>query len=270
MYNGKKTRKKKIITGIGVAALVCCTVIGGYGIFHAPASDQPELEQELLRREQALEENQSMPPSSAAATAQTPATGTEQATGNGQANETGQPGGNGQAEGAGLPGETGQPSETEQPARSISVIGDSVFLGASPSFQELHKDAVIDAKISRQVWQAADVAKKLNKKGKLGDTVIISLGTNSKFNPATGQELLDYLGADRTIYWINAYGKNLEIQSEVNDTISKLAKKNDNVHVIAWDKEGKKHPDWFYQDGVHLNEKGQSGFAEFVEKAING
>lgn len=156
----------------------------------------------------------------------------------------------------------------ENSERTISVIGDSVFLGASPAFQELQEHAVIDAKISRQVYQAMDVAKKLEKKGKLGDTIIISLGTNGNFNPATGQELIDYLGPDRTIYWINAYGKKLDIQKQVNETIRDLAKRNANVSVISWASEGKDHPDWFYQDGVHLNSKGQTGFARFIQKSI--
>ena len=98
--------------------------------------------------------------------------------------------------------------------------------------------------------------------------MIISLGTNGKFNPATGQELIDYLGTDRTIYWINAYGKELEFQKEVNQTIREMVKKNRNVHLIAWADEAKKHPDWFYQDGIHLNAAGQNGFAKFIQNEI--
>lgn len=210
---------------VKIIALLCCTIIAGYGILHAPASDQTEMEQELKDRERELTQTAS---------------------------------------------QTGQPKETPdthvpvEEKRTITVIGDSVFLGASPSFLAYDKDAVIDAKISRQVRHALDVAKKLNKKKKLGNTILISLGTNSPFNPATGQELLDYLGKERTIYWINAYGKNLEYQQEVNKTIQALAEKNSNVHVILWAKEAKKHPDWFYQDGTHLNAKGQDGFAAFI------
>ena len=163
--------------------------------------------------------------------------------------------------------------KTDLPDKSgedISVIGDSVFLGASPSFKELYKDAVIDAKVSRQVSQGLEIAKELDKNGRLGATVIISLGTNGNFNESTGQELIDYLGTDRTIYWINAYGKKLDIQDDVNRTIKKLADENDNVHVISWAKMAKNHSDWFYQDGIHLNKDGQEGFAKFVSGAING
>ncbi len=228
---------KKIKFFISLLFVLVCTVIGSYGIINAPASDQSELEQELRRNEQALNQEES-PPDACIQPEHTSA----------------------------LPEQS--PTPTDGPEDMISVIGDSVFLGAAPSFKKLQKNVTIDAKISRQVYQGLDVAKKLKKKNKLGKIVIISLGTNGKFNPATGQELIDYLGTDRTIYWINAYGKELEFQKEVNQTIREMVKKNRNVHLIAWVDEAKKHPDWFYQDGIHLNAAGQNGFAKFIQNEI--
>lgn len=102
----------------------------------------------------------------------------------------------------------------------------------------------------------------------IGDTVIIALGTNGNFNSATGQKLIDYLGPDRTIYWIDAYGRDLPVQKDVNQTIRRVAAANQNVHVIAWSKEGGKHPGWFYQDGIHLNITGQKKFARFIKKNL--
>ncbi|MCH5252397.1 MAG: hypothetical protein J1F22_05430 [Lachnospiraceae bacterium] len=232
-------KRNKIKKYIAIIAILLCTGIACYGIFRAPESDQDELEQELLRNEQALAQSDAISQAGATTEAQTS-----------------------------IPA-TGPAVEEEKSGETITVIGDSVFLGAAPAFQKLQKNVVIDAKISRQVYQAVDVAKKLNKKNKLGDTVILSLGTNGNFNLVTGQELIDYLGTERTIYWINAYGKKLDIQKQVNSNIQKIVKKNDNVHMISWADEGKKHPDWFYQDGIHLNTKGQTGFAKFIQKNIN-
>lgn len=234
---------------ISIVVLLICTIIGGYGILRAPKSDQTELERELEHNQKALEEEESTP--SAEGNTKEEAL---------QASPT---------------GDTQNPAGTEQPEdkapseQNISVIGDSVFLGAAPSFKKLYKRAVIDAKVSRQVSQALDVAKKLEKKKRLGNVVIISLGTNGNFNEATGQKLIDYLGKKRTIYWIDAYGKKLDIQQQVNRTIQKLVRKNSNVYLISWSKEAKKHPSWFYQDGTHLNIKGQEGFSGFIKKSIS-
>lgn len=238
MKNQNKKLKKVTLT-IKIIAFLFCTIIGGYGILKAPRSDQKDLEKELKQNEKALQQRET-----AALKKNNPTTETNS------------------------PQRTKTPGDSNQKPDFVSVIGDSVFLGAAPSFQKLYKNAVIDAKISRQVSQALKVAKKMEKRGELGNIVIISLGTNGNFNQATGQALIDYLGAQRTIYWVNAYGKNLDIQRDVNQTIDKLVKKNTNVHLIPWAKEAKKHPNWFYQDGTHLNISGQKGFSRFIHKKI--
>lgn len=226
------------LKSFGSALLVIAILIAAYGIYHAPTSDTSQLKAELEQNERELAREEATPANSPK---DTPA-GTAAAT----------------------PSSTTGVSDISQ--SSLSVIGDSVFLGAAPAFKKLCKNAVIDAKVSRQVVQAMDVAKSMDKKGKLGDTVIIALGTNGNFNSATGQKLIDYLGPDRTIYWIDAYGRDLPGTKDVNNTIRRVAKANNNVHVIAWSKEGPKHPDWFYQDGIHLNITGQKKFAKFVQK----
>ena len=44
----------KINGKVKIAVLVCCTLIGSYGILKAPASDQSQMEQELKDREEEL------------------------------------------------------------------------------------------------------------------------------------------------------------------------------------------------------------------------
>lgn len=246
----KNTNKKtcRALTYLRRMAIVFCTVIGSYGIITAPESDKNLLEQDLMQKQEALQN--------------------ENLTASVQAKEINR---------KNINNSKNKNKEIKPKAKAknkvkpkiISVIGDSVFLGASQSFKKIQKNAVIDAKISRQVYHALDVAKELKKKNKLGDIVIISLGINGNFNQATGQELIDFIGKKKTIYWINAYGKNAPWQDEVNKTIKNLAEKNKNLHIIQWDKEGKKHSDWFYQDGTHLNEKGQKGFARFIKNSID-
>lgn len=158
----------KYFRSFGIALLVIGISIGAYGIFRAPSSDASRLENELMQNERELEKEEATP---AYAAAKTPAATKKQ---------------------------TAAPRVPDIHESSITVIGDSVFLGAAPSFKKLYKNAVIDAKVSRQVVQALDTAKKLQKKGRLGDTVIIALGTNGNFNSATGQKLIDYLGRVRS------------------------------------------------------------------------
>lgn len=233
--------RDKIKIYIRMAAILCCTIIGGYGILKAPDSDENKMKQELLHNEQMLR----------------------------QESEANSEGADTKASKQPDSASMSDSQIPKTPHKTISVIGDSVFLGAAPSFQKIQDHTVIDAKISRQVRHGLAVAQKLEEKGKLGDIIIIALGTNGNFNSATGQELIDYLGSARTVYWVNAYGKNLDCQREINDTIRGLCKRNSNVSLIPWAGEAKKHPEWFYQDGIHLNPDGQEGFAHFIKTQIS-
>ena len=92
--------------------------------------------------------------------------------------------------------------------RGIVCIGDSVLLIASDEVRELLPDCYIDAEVSRYVGGGLEVAKAYEARGLLGDTVVISLGTNG---PIAGHEryeeqtlaLLEYLGPKRRIFWVN-------------------------------------------------------------------
>lgn len=159
-------------------------------------------------------------------------------------------------------------AEQEAIRQQITFVGDSVMLGAAPELLETIPGSVIDAKESRQVRDGVSILKELQSDKKLGGTVVIELGTNSYFNESTGQEIIDYLDKDTKIYWITVYGKYLQDQERTNQVIRNLAEHNENVEIIAWDEEAAKHPDWFYNDGIHLNGAGRSGFADLIRTSL--
>lgn len=147
---------------------------------------------------------------------------------------------------------------------NITIIGDSVVLGAALALKEAFPEGYVDAEESRQVKEVLEILRNLEEEGKLGSTVIIALGMNGYFYESTGQEIVDYLGTDRKICWINVYGSYSQSQDATNEVIRNLVEHNENMELIDWNSEGPKHPDWFYRDGIHLNETGQRGFAEFI------
>ena len=150
----------------------------------------------------------------------------------------------------------------------VTMVGDSVALGAAPKILETFPNVVVDAEKSRQLRGSMEVFERLEEEGNLGGTVIIELGTNGPFREDEGQEIIDFLGENRSIYWINVNGEHLEWTQRVNDLIAVLAAKNVNVSKINWSAEAKEHPDWFYDDGIHLQKEGQEGYAEFLYDII--
>lgn len=163
-----------------------------------------------------------------------------------------------------------EPVETRTPVASntVTLIGDSVMLGALPALQEAMPGCVVDAMTNRQIWDAIKVIDNLEANGQLGTTVVLALGTNGYFEQPQGQAVIDRLGPERQIYWVTAYGENLWWQELSNEPIRAIAAANPNVELIEWDVHAPGHEDWFYSDGIHLVDAGQLAYAEMISEAI--
>lgn len=169
-----------------------------------------------------------------------------------------------QMQAEGLEEEPQAQTESAEVPLSVTMVGDSVMLGAAPSILGMQPECVIDAKVSRQVIQADSVIDSLEKQDLLRQTVVIALGTNGPFSTATGQELIDRLGSGRTIYWVTVYGRDLGWQEDSNATIRKLAEDNENVHIIDWSQAASGHAEWFFADGIHLSVEGRAAYAGII------
>ncbi|MBW9212554.1 MULTISPECIES: hypothetical protein [Terrabacteria group] len=152
--------------------------------------------------------------------------------------------------------------------KSITFIGDSVMLGSSATLQSTFPDATIDAKESRQIWDATKIFKALERRGTLGKTVVIGLGTNSPFSLDLGQKVVDSLGKNRKIYWINVHGP-MNWTDKSNASIQAVVDKNSHVKLIDWHSYAKNHKEWFYVDGIHLKPQGAKEYANFILKSLS-
>lgn len=175
-----------------------------------------------------------------------------------------------QTEGAAedAPEQTEEAENVTEPL-SVTMVGDSVMLGASPSILGMLPDCVIDAKVSRQVIQADGVLDALEQQNTLRQTVVIALGTNGPFSVAKGQELINRLGSGRIIYWVTAYGRDLSWQEDSNATIRQLAETNENVHIIDWAQAVSGHAEWLCSDGIHLNAAGRDAYAGIIFEGLS-
>ena len=162
-------------------------------------------------------------------------------------------------------------TNTTQPSTgsgSVSLIGDSLTVGATSAFQSLLPSAKIDGKVGRQMSAGQGIVESMKASGTLGDKVIIELGTNGTFTEAAGQSLIDSIGSDKQIYWMNTYGPSLSWYSDVNSVISTLCTKNSNVSLINWESTGLAHPEYFSGDGIHLTSAGYQAFAQLMYNAV--
>lgn len=235
-------KRGEVIAILAVVTIGLSTAQSIWHDTHVGKSDSARLERQLKESQKQLDESHKLANEAAPGNSQTP-DGT---------------------------GSVSSSSQTATPANQVSVtaIGDSVMLGASGILSQDIPGIYVDAAQSRQVKDAPDVINQLKASGVLGQTVILHLGTNGPFQQETGQAVLDAIGSDHKIYWINAYGANLTWQGDVNTAIQQLAQVNPNVTVIDWASYAAGHTDWFYHDGIHLTVAGQQAYAAFVKQAV--
>lgn len=155
--------------------------------------------------------------------------------------------------------------------RGIACIGDSVMLGSAMALKEVLPDCYIDAQVSRYVGAGLEVAQEMEAQGRLGDVVLIALGTNG---PLDGQyeeqtkALLAYLGPKRHIFWVNVYCPSTGWQESNNSYLEKIKEEHANVIIIDWYSLISKHQDWLTDDGIHPDTIGTKEYAKLIHDTI--
>ncbi|TVY02368.1 acetyltransferase [Cohnella terricola] len=155
----------------------------------------------------------------------------------------------------------------DEAGKGITAIGDSVILDAQPFLEKLLPGIVVDGKIGRQMSQATDVVESLKAGGKLGDCIIIELGTNGSFNSKQLRKLLDSLSDAKEIWLVNTRVPR-KWQDTVNAALEKAAGDYDNVKLIDWFSASKGKISFFYKDGVHLKPSGADYYAKLLKKEL--
>lgn len=149
----------------------------------------------------------------------------------------------------------------------VTLIGDSVMLSVVNPVEQLFPKAVIDGVIGRQLYQTVPVVESLKQEEKLGNPVVIALGTNGAFTDKQMDDLLAAVGDSEKIYLVNTQvPKNWK--NSVNQGISSAAKRHSNVEVIDWNSYSQNHSDWFYEDGVHPNETGAEEYTKLIATSV--
>lgn len=147
------------------------------------------------------------------------------------------------------------------------MIGDSVLLSVAPLLYEMYPDSYIDAAVGRHCGEEVPIIEQLIENRQLGDTVILSMGTNGTLNDGYIQVTLALLGP-REIFWINNYCPDSPWESGNNEYIQYLADTHENVHVIDWYSLVKAHPEYLEMDGVHPNETGIQAYAQLIKDTL--
>ncbi|MFW7432243.1 acyltransferase family protein [Vagococcus carniphilus] len=148
----------------------------------------------------------------------------------------------------------------------LTAIGDSLLLSAAPEVQDVFPDNFIDAEVGRQLVDSEDVFKKAASDKKIGDAILVVLGTNGSFDSKDIDNIMNNL-EDKPVFFVNTMVQR-SWQKAVNDELDKTAKRYKNAHVIDWKSYSEGKQTWFEADDLHLTPEGATAFSNLVGKNV--
>lgn len=164
-------------------------------------------------------------------------------------------------------GEQGAQSAPVKPkGTKVTVIGDSVTLAAASPLIKSLKGVYVDAEVSRPLSDAPSIMKKLKKKGKLRDFVVVSLATNSTARQGQIDDILKIAG-DRKVIFVTGHADRSWIKG-TNKLLRKAAKDNANVEIADWNEAISEHDKELASDGIHPGPAGSKRYAKVIVEAL--
>ncbi len=157
---------------------------------------------------------------------------------------------------------------TTQPPAPIEqfALGDSVMLGAAGELT--NRGFVVDAAESRQFSDGLGIVEQLNAADRLGDVVVVHLGTNGDIDSDDLSAMMDAL-VDVPQVLLLTIDVDRAWTERNNALILDAASTRQNVSVLYWaDLDDSCPGDCFQSDGFHLRPDGQVYYSALIEGAL--
>ena len=148
----------------------------------------------------------------------------------------------------------------------MTAIGDSVMLGALPDLHQAFPGAVVDAVEGRQAAEAFALVDSLLANGRLGKIVVLQTGTNGTIDPAVLDTVLGKL-AGRKVVILNVHVPR-PWQNPDNAILAQAARASGKVSLVDWNAAASAHPQWLWDDGVHLRTAGARQYTDLIAAAL--
>ncbi|HEU4492891.1 MAG TPA: acetyltransferase, partial [Rubrobacteraceae bacterium] len=161
------------------------------------------------------------------------------------------------------------PAGVEAAVGPVSAVGDSVMLGAA---QKLGKTvpnlATIDAAVG---FQAADVIAVLAARrdaGELGEVVVVHIGSNGIYTAEQFDQTMRVLAGVRRVVFVNVNVPRAWEQPNNEVLAEGVARYPDRAVLADWYSASEGHPEYFVEDGVHLQIEGQKVYARLISEQV--
>lgn len=153
---------------------------------------------------------------------------------------------------------------------TVSTIGDSVMLGAKTDLmQSIPNLITIDAVQGLQVETAIGILEKNSQEGLLGKVVVVDLGNNGTFTSSEFDTIMQIVGPARHAYFLTLKVPR-DWETSNNDVIESGVRRYPNASLIDWRSASINHPEYFWDDGIHLRPEGATVYTNLILAAISG
>jgi hypothetical protein len=154
-------------------------------------------------------------------------------------------------------------AEARIPSRRLGV-GDSIMLSASDELSAFEVD--VNAEVGRQFSKGVSVVRRLANHDRLPRIVVVHLGTNGYVQPEDCVELV--LSAPHRRIFLVSLVVPRDWEDPNNEVLNACAASYERVHMLRWAVFSKDHPEWFADDGYHINAEGQEAYAGFLVDGV--
>ena len=156
---------------------------------------------------------------------------------------------------------------TEKPSTiDVLALGDSVMLGAATELA--NRGATVNAEQNRQGTKGAEILELLDAADRLGNVVIIHMGTNGPASTGTYERMMTATKDVPLVLMLTIRADRDWVPGN-NAIIGGLSSTHANVKVLDWASLSNSCPgDCFYSDGIHLKSAGQRYYATLIWEAI--
>jgi hypothetical protein len=159
-------------------------------------------------------------------------------------------------------------SRPPAPARSaekVLAVGDSVMLGAARYLRDPGVQVEVDAAVGRQVSTTVELLEQARRSRSLPDVVLIHIGNNGTFRDHQFDRMMTALADVPTVVFMNTKVPR-RWQDPNNLVLTEGVLRNPRIKLIDWLAYSKDHPEWFRDDGYHLQPDGAAAYAALLRE----
>ena len=150
----------------------------------------------------------------------------------------------------------------------VVAVGDSVLLGAAPVLEQMVPAVTVDAAVSRQIATVTAILAGYAAAGQLGDFVVIHTGNNGPVSPGQFGAMMDAVAGAAHVILVNTNVPRAW-QEPNDDLFAGGVPLYANAELIDWLQASAGHPEYFWDDGIHLRPDGAWAFSALIAARLS-